>query len=113
MDDEDVEKNITMRNSRDKFQYTKLLPSAISSTESDPLLQNYHTKRFDRPRMSSIFFMVDSWFAGGIVTRANYMAQCYNTVWCENSGSPCLRYLYPAIVHSLLFAKYGVNMGSE
>ena len=47
-----------------------------------------------RPRMSSVFHMVDSKFAGGIVTRANYMARCYRTAWEINAADiECLRLL--------------------
>ena len=74
-----------------EFQYTTLVTSPCPSTESDPLLQNH--SRYNRPRMSSILFMLDSWFAGGIVTRSNYMAQCYNTVWNSDAGFQSLRYL--------------------
>lgn len=62
-----------------------------SCSETDLLIPK--KVRSDRPRMSSIFFMVDSWFVGGIVTRANYMTQCFNTVWSAKSGVRCLRYL--------------------
>ena len=47
-----------------------------------------------RPRMSSVFHMVDSKFAGGIVTRANYMTRCYRTAWEINAADiECLRML--------------------
>ena len=73
------------------FQYTTLATSPCPSTESDPLVQNH--PRYNRPRMSSISFMLDSWFAGGIITRSNYMAQCYNTVWNSDTGVRSLRCL--------------------
>jgi len=48
-----------------------------------------------RPRMASVFHMVDSPFAGGIVTRANYMARCYRTAWEVNhaTDTQCLHFL--------------------
>ena len=47
-----------------------------------------------RPRMTSVFHMVDSKFAGGIVNRANYMTRCFRTAWEINAADiPSLKLL--------------------
>ena len=58
------------------------------SDEKDQLVYKEYRSRksSSRPRISSVFFMVDSKFAGGIVSRINYMTRCFTTAWEWNKA---------------------------
>lgn len=62
--------------------------------EKEYLFPRPPPSRRSRPRMTSVFHMTDSKFAGGIVTRANYMTRCFRTAWEINAADiPSLKLL--------------------
>ena len=57
------------------------------SDEKDELVpKDSPTSSYSRPRISSVFFMTESRFAGGIVSRSNYMTRCFVTAWKINTA---------------------------
>lgn len=65
------------------------------SDETEALVRKeWRSRKISRPRMTSVFYMVNSKFAGGIITRANYMTRCFQTAWEMNRADiPALQIL--------------------
>ncbi|XP_057292420.1 uncharacterized protein LOC130621132 [Hydractinia symbiolongicarpus] len=65
------------------------------SDETEALVRKeWRSRKISRPRMTSVFYMVNSKFAGGIITRANYMTRCFQTAWEMNRADiPALKIL--------------------
>nr|XP_012556642.1 uncharacterized protein LOC105844503 [Hydra vulgaris] len=57
-----------------------------SENENERLVGKTRSLSYVRPRMASVFFMVDSSFAGGIISRSNYMTRCFMYAWEKNKG---------------------------
>ena len=54
--------------------------------EKEKLVEKNRSSSYVRPRMASVFFMVDSSFAGGIISRSNYMTRCFMYAWAKNKA---------------------------